>query len=176
MKISGVILCSAILLFSTVSLASGDRATDERRIAGVFEALTDAWRSRDGESWGKQFADDADFTVWFGLELKGKDDIASGHQFVFDKVYPHEVFELEVRQIRFLDPDSAVVHLRGFVTKRGEATAERPDAVPVAVVQRAEDQWKIVAFQNTPFVVPELQDSMPLGELRKILAEYSAER
>lgn len=80
---------------------------------------------------------------------------------------------MQIRQIRFLGSDAAIVHLRGFVTKKGEATADKPDAVPVAIVQRAEDRWKIVAFQSTPFIVPELQESMQLGELRKILADFS---
>lgn len=174
MKIASVTLFT-MLFSAAMAVADDDRPADKREITAVFERLTDAWRSKNGEGWGDQFVDDADFTVWFGLELKGKEDIGAGHQFVFDRVYPDTVFEMQVREIRFLNPDTAIVHLKGFVTKRGEATPDRPDAVPIAVVQRADNQWKIVAFQNTPFLVPELRESMPLGELRKILAERSGE-
>lgn len=176
MKSTPVILYGAILLFSAPSFAEDEKSTDRQQISAVFENLTAAWRSKNGQAWGEQFVDDADFTVWFGLELKGKEEIGSGHQYVFDQVYPDAVFELQVRQVRFLGPDTALVHLRGFVTRRGEATSERPDAVPLAIVRRAEDRWKIVAFQNTPFIVPEMRESMPLGELRQMVAEYFEER
>lgn len=119
----------------------------------------------------RQFTDDADFTVWFGLELKGREAIASGHQFVFDSVYPDTVFELDIRQLRFLGPDTAMVHLKGRLTKVGEPRSDAPDAVPMAVLKRVRDNWKVIAFHNTPFLVNELRGGLALGEMKRLLLE-----
>lgn len=175
MKTITLMLVIVCLLVSPSLDAKESDSVDRQAISAVFDALTSAWRAGDGEAWGDQFVDDADFTVWFGLELKGKNDIASGHQFVFDKVYPGTAFELEIRQLRFLGSDFAVAHLTGFVVTEGEAVPEGPDAVPIAIVQRVEEEWKIVAFHNTPFIVPELRQSMPLAKFKKLVAEQTKE-
>lgn len=143
----------------------------EGEVRRVFTGLTEAWRNADGEAWGAHFADDADFTVWFGLELKGRQAISSGHQYIFDGVYANTAFELEIRQLRELGSDVVVAHLNGFVVKAGEVRSEKPDAVPVAVLQRIHGEWKIVTFHNTANVVEEIGESIPLERLRQILID-----
>ncbi|MDZ7768083.1 MAG: hypothetical protein U5K38_02875 [Woeseiaceae bacterium] len=78
MKNASFLLFTTILAISTNLRADGEQSTEERQITAVFDTLTHAWRSKDGQQWGERFLDDADFTVWFGLELKGKEEIQSG--------------------------------------------------------------------------------------------------
>lgn len=46
--------------------------------------------------------------VWFGLRLKGREQIAWGHQMIFDTIYAGTVFELGIEQVRFVRPDTTV--------------------------------------------------------------------
>jgi hypothetical protein len=48
-----------------------DEAQDRAAIQAVVAGLA--------EAWGSYFAEDADFTAWFGLYLKGRDAIAASH-------------------------------------------------------------------------------------------------
>ena len=165
------------LLFVSISVAvaaqpSPERQDDETAIRSVVAGLTQAWTDGDGEAWGSAFADDADFTVWFGLPIAGRDEIARGHAFIFDSVYAGTTYHLNVRGIRFLGPDVAVVHLEGRVASEGAPLPENPDSVPLAVMAREADGWKIVAFQNTPHLIDELGGrSVPLSEIKAAVSE-----
>jgi uncharacterized protein (TIGR02246 family) len=61
---------------------------------------------------------------------------------------------LTVKQIRFLRPDVAVVHVSGH---RDAPEAERKlvmDAMMVMVMTKEGGQWKIASFQNTEVTGP----------------------
>lgn len=167
------------LLASMTTLASAqvapDRDGDEAAIRAVVAGLTEAWAAGDGEAWGAAFAEDADFTVWFGLSLAGREEIAQGHGYIFDSIYAGTTFHLDVRKIRFLGPDAAAVHLEGRVTGEGEAMPEEPDAVPLAVMARGERGWEIVAFQNTPYVVEQFRRDGNLRRFKETVAESGGE-
>lgn len=126
------------------------QSDDEKSIARVFDRLSEAWNSGDGGEWADEFVSDADFTVWFGFGMKGQDDIAQGHQFIFDRFYKKTQLVVGIRQIRIIDKDAAVVHLEMSVIKEGEEAPDVPDTVPLAILKRTDAVWKIVAFQNTP--------------------------
>lgn len=151
-------------------VTSADDPGREAEIRDVVKRLSEAWRAGDGSAWAAEFADDADFTVWFGLRLRGKKDIAFGHQMIFDSFYANTAFELEVQGIRFLGDDYAVVHLAGSVVRDGESIPEEPDAVPIAVLERQDNAWKIVAFQNTPFAVSQFRTNGDIKRLKQLAA------
>lgn len=164
------LLALALLVPPAVS-AQG--AEDEAAIRDLVTALSEAWTAGDAEAWAAPFADDADFTVWFGLTLSGREEIAQGHGFIFDGIYAETVFDLEVRKVRFLGPDIAIAHLEGRVAAAGEPLPEEPSAVPLAVLSRGERGWEIVAFQNTPFAVEQYGQS---GDIRRLKAGAAGEQ
>lgn len=161
------------LAFPVRSVADDLQTKAELQISGVFDQLTEAWRIGNGNAWADAFVDGADFTVWFGLAIKGKEQIAWGHQLIFDSFYADTVFEFDIRQIRFIKPDVAIVYLSGSVVRNGENPPSEPDAVPMAVLEQVGDDWKIVAFQNTPFVVNEFRANGDLKRFKKIAAEHA---
>ena len=118
-----------------------DEAQDRAAIQAVVAGLA--------EAWGSYFAEDADFTAWFGLYLKGRDAIAASHQQIFDTVYKNTKVRLEIRSLRFLRPDVAVVHLNGSVVGEGEELSDEPHVVPVAVLTKESGSWRLAVFQNT---------------------------
>ena len=171
-KLVILLLCQSAI-FSALANES-KRSDSENQILAVIGGLTEAWRAGSGEAWADAFAEDADFTVWFGLRLKGKKEIAWGHQLIFDSFYANTVFELEAKQFRFLGDDVAIVHLQGSVLKPGEEPPAEPDAVPIAILNRVDNVWKIVTFQNTPFVVNEFRMNGDLKQFKRLAAEQNA--
>lgn len=144
---------SLAILACFAPMLSANPGHAESQISELFSKMTEAWENRDGVAWGESFVPDADFTVWFGMELEGKEAIAAGHQFIFDRFYGGTSYKLAVKKIRFLTPEIAIVHLVGSVVEQGEPLPAEPDSVPMAVVQKTGSGWKVVAFHNTPFAV-----------------------
>jgi uncharacterized protein (TIGR02246 family) len=139
-----LIVCSLALSQHTVT-----RAADEAAIRTIIAGLADAWTRGDGEAFGKSFAADADFTVWHGLYVKGRDAIAHGHAQIFSTIYKGTKLQINVRSIRFLRDDIAIVHTEASVVKKEEAFPSTPVAVPVLVLSKEKGRWQIAVFQNT---------------------------
>ena len=134
-----------------------------KEIKKVFDGLSDAWEQADGNAWGNYFSENADFTVWFGLHLKGRKEISEGHQWVFKTVYPNTRYEFTITNINFLKPDIAIVHLNADVIKSGESLPEDPHTLPVAVLQKLDNNWKIVMFHNMNNRKKEIEEGRKKG-------------
>jgi uncharacterized protein (TIGR02246 family) len=145
---------TAVALFlalSSVVVAQNatNRTKDEAGIKALVANLANAWTKGDAKVWGEQFAEDADFTVWTGTYVKGRDAITRGHEELFKTIYPGTKQRLDVRSIRFLRNDVAVVHVEGYVVKKEEEFPSTPQVVPVLILTKEKGQWKIAVFQNT---------------------------
>ena len=132
-----------------VTQSTTKRASDEAAIRAIVANLSDAWTKADAKLWGDQFAEDADFTAWTGGYVKGREAITRGHEQVFHVFYPGTKQRLNVRSIRFLRDDVAVVHVEASVVKKEEEFPSTPQSVPVAVLTKEKGKWRIAVFQNT---------------------------
>lgn len=157
-----------ILLISSVALAQGlSNDSDKKTIESIVEGLVDSWKAGDGDKFASYFSADADFTVWFGLRMKGQKDIAFGHNMIFKNFYANTVWNLKVDNFRFLSEDIALVQASGSVLKEGDDAPAEPDAVPLLVFQRLDDNWKIIALQNTPYAVNEFGRAGDIRQMKK---------
>lgn len=152
------------ILINSYSLAQSPNGGEKESINLVFKGLSDAWEEANGEAWGSYFAKDADFTVWFGLRLKGRIEIAVGHQWVFDTVYPNTRYEFEITDLKYLTPDIAVAHLNASVLEPGAILPDEPHTLPVAVLQKLDGEWKIVTFHNLKNRINEIEEKREKGE------------
>lgn len=149
-KVLNAFICLLIWSGGTVLAGEGAaRAKDEAAIRAIVAGLAEAWTAGDAEGWAKPFAEDADFTVWTGAYVKGREGIARGHEQIFNTIYKGTKQRLAVRSIRFLGDDVAVVHVEGSVVRKEEDFPESPQVVPVFVLARDAGHWQIVAFHNT---------------------------
>jgi uncharacterized protein (TIGR02246 family) len=172
MNMSHAIVTLPLLLWPLAVSAQVQERPEEADIRAVFERLESAWSDADGQAWGAEFAEDADFTVWFGLRLRGRDEIAAGHDIILSSIYAGTTFEMEVEGIRFVGDDVALARLEGRVTEAGEPRPAEPDAVPLAVLRReGGGDWEIIAFQNTPQVVDEFRENGDLRRFKALVAE-----
>lgn len=127
--------------------AQNDRAADEAAIRDNVKQLETGWNTKNGATFAKPFAEDADYVVINGSYIKGRDVIATQHQRIFDTIFKDTKIALTVKQVRFLRPDVAVVHVSGH--RNGPTKELIQDAMLTCVMTKEGQGWTIVAFQNT---------------------------
>jgi uncharacterized protein (TIGR02246 family) len=128
-------------------LAQNDRAADEAAMRENVKQLESGWNTKSGALFAKPFAEDADYVVINGNHIKGRAEIEQGHQRIFDTIYKDTTLSLNVKQIRFLRSDVAVVHVSGH--REGPTKEVTGDAIMTMVMTKEARSWKIAAFQNT---------------------------
>jgi len=123
------------------------RAADEAAMRESVKQLETGWNTKSGALFAKPFAEDADYVVINGNYIKGRAAIESGHQRIFDTIYKDTKLTLKVKQIRFLRPDVAVVHVEGHRTSTVNELVQ--DAMMTLMMTKEKQGWVITAFQNT---------------------------
>ena len=129
--------------------ASETRAEDEAAIRENVRQMEAGWNTKSGALFAKPFADDADYVVINGMYLKGRAAIEKAHQQIFNTVFKNTTVSLSVKQIRFLRPDVAVVHVTGHKDAPENERELVSDAIVTLVMTKDKQGWKIAAFQNT---------------------------
>ncbi len=160
------------LIGMNLSAQEHDEIEERNQIENVIKTLVDAWTKGDAEMFASPFSSDADFTVWFGLKLNGQKEIAFGHNIIFNDFYANTVWDLKIEKIRFLGQDVALVHCSGAILKEGNVSPTEPDAVPLLVFNKINNEWEIIALQNTPFAVNEFRANGDLKRMKRIMREY----
>jgi uncharacterized protein (TIGR02246 family) len=127
-----------------------ERAADERAIRALQRRMLEAWGACDGEAFAAPFSDDALFIGFDGSVMRGRVQIAATHQDVFDRWMKGTRLVEDRTDVRFVDPDVAIVHTLGGTVPRGksEPTPER-DSIQTLVAVRDARGWSFVSFQNT---------------------------
>ena len=123
------------------------RSPDEVAIQEIVKQMETGWNTKSGASFAKPFAADADYVIINGMHIRGYDAIAKGHQEIFDTIYKDTTLTLIVKQIRFLRPDVALVHVSGH--RNSPQPHLRAEATLVMVMTKNDGSWKIASFQNT---------------------------
>lgn len=132
------------------SIVPATNAADEAAIRENVRQMEAGWNTKSGALFAKPFAPDADYVVVNGMHMRGREAIEQSHQRIFDTFFKNSTLSLSVKQLRFLRPDVAVVHVLGHNrTRQGEETREI-DAIITLVLTKEKGDWKIAAFQNTP--------------------------
>ena len=138
-----------LMLFTLVypAVAQNDRTADEGAIRENVKQMESGWNTKSAALFAKPFADDADYVVINGSQIKGRVQIEQAHQQIFDTIFKDTTVALAVKQVRFLRPDVAVVHVGGH--RQGPTKELTQDAVITMVMTKEKQGWRIAAFQNT---------------------------
>ncbi len=149
-----LIIVAAILVISNAVIAqeSADHTKDEKSIREIVQNIQDAWTAGDSVKFADQFTDDVDYTVWNGIQIRGREENIAGHKQIFETIYKGTQLKADVRKIRFLTDNVAAVHLEGNLYKDGKLFAGQPTVVPVMIFMKEDAKWKVVVFQNTPII------------------------
>jgi uncharacterized protein (TIGR02246 family) len=131
--------------------AAANDSADEAAVRALYQQLMDGWNQGSGDAFAAVFTEDGDLVGFDGTHLKGRQEIAPFHQQLFDKWLKGSRLVGQVKDVRLLHPDVALVHAVGGTVMRGksEPSPER-DSIQTLVATRQEgDQWHLAAFQNT---------------------------
>ena len=150
--------------------AAANDSADEAAVRALYQQLMDGWNQGSGDAFAAVFTEDGDLIGFDGTHFKGRQEIAPFHQQLFDKWLKGSRLVGQVKDVRLLHPDIALMHAVGGTVMRGksEPVPER-DSIQTLVATRQEgDQWRLAAFQNTrlhpmdssagPFLVWTLSD------------------
>jgi uncharacterized protein (TIGR02246 family) len=149
--------------------AAANDSADEPAVRALYQQLMDGWNQGSGDAFAAVFTEDGDLIGFDGTHFKGRQEIAPFHQRLFDKWLKGSRLVGEVKDVRFLSPDVALMHAVGGTVLRGksEPVPER-DSIQTLVATRQDGEWRLAAFQNTrlhpmdssagPFLVWTLSD------------------
>ena len=136
-----------LLMLGFSGQAVDTQSADEAAMRESVKQMETGWNTKSGAVFAKPFAEDADYVVINGMYIKGRAAIETGHQRIFDTIYKDTTLSLTVKQIRFLRPDVAVVHVSG--QRVGPDKDLNQEAMITIVMTKQKDGWLIAAFQNT---------------------------
>jgi len=111
--------------------------------------LEEAWNAADSGAFAAFFAEDADFIHILGGYYAGRDAIEAGNRMILGTIYKGSTVRLSVEKIRFLRPDAALVFLRQHLQFFDNGQPRELDARPMIIAENVEDNWRIIAMQNT---------------------------
>ena len=154
---------SLISVFSQGNTNQNDpKAADESAVRALVQKCIEGWNKGSGEAFAAQFAEDSDFVVGNGMHIKGRQQNASSHQRIFDTFFKGTRLWLQVKSVRFLKPDVALMHTASKVLKPGESDASpEPEFIQTWTVSKHGNEWLIDAFHNTPIQRQSGQASKP---------------
>lgn len=131
------------------STPARDRAADEAMLKSFPLAMIAAWNRGDAAAFAAPFAADATLIAFEGTQLDGRDAIAEFHQALFAKQRKGTRLDCDVKFVRFLDPETAVMHARCGVILAGR---ERPmasrESMQLFVCTRRSGEWRISALMS----------------------------
>lgn len=125
-------------------------SADEAAVRDLYRRLLDGWNMGSGAAFADVFTEDGDLVAFDGTRFKGRGEIETSHQELFDRWMKGTHLVGEVRDVRFPSPDVAVMHAVGSTVMRGksEPSPER-DSIQTLVATRESGGWRLAAFQNT---------------------------
>lgn len=123
---------------------------DEAAVRALYEELMGGWNEGSGARFAAAFADDGDLIAFDGTYLHGRELIERFHQELFDKWVKGTRLTGAVNDVRFVGPDTAVMHaIGGTIKRRKTKPARARDSIQTLVAVRTGENWRLAAFQNT---------------------------
>ncbi|MFE6888119.1 SgcJ/EcaC family oxidoreductase [Streptomyces sp. NPDC057694] len=123
------------------------RGNDIAEIRALLQRSAAAWNRGDGTAYGEQFTADATDVTYVGTVYRGGPEIGRAHQALFDSFLKDVKLTVEIIDLRFHGPDTAVVVARGEVHKRRPRRLGK--LATYTVVREADGHWRIAAVQKT---------------------------
>jgi uncharacterized protein (TIGR02246 family) len=131
--------------------AAANHSAKEAAVRALYQQLMDGWNQGSGDAFAAVFTEDGDLVAFDGTHFKGRQQIAPFHQQLFDKWLKGSRLVGQVKDVRFLSPDIALMHAVGGTVMRGksEPSPERDSIQTLVAIRKEGDQWRLAAFQNT---------------------------
>jgi uncharacterized protein (TIGR02246 family) len=123
---------------------------DEAAVRDLYQDLMDGWNRGSGDAFASAFTDDGDLVAFDGTHFEGREEIAPFHQELFERWMKGTRLVGEVKDVRFLSDEVALMHAVGSTVMRDKSEpAPERDSIQTLVAVRQDDKWRLAAFQNT---------------------------
>ena len=145
---------------------------DEAAIRALYQQKIDGWNSGNGNAFAAPYTDVSDYIGFDGTYLKGREEIASLHQMLFDKFVKGSRLVGKIRSIRFLTRDIAIVVAVGGTVMAGQSDIDpERNSIHMLVAIKQNDKWHFTAFQNSraQFIGRPEEAQALTDELRQLL-------
>jgi uncharacterized protein (TIGR02246 family) len=110
---------------SQTSQLSTSRSDDEAAIRELYQQMVDGWNRGSGEVFAVPYAEDGVHVGFDGTYLKGRREIASFHQQIFDRFVKGSRFVWKIRSVRFLTADVALIHAVSGTVMAGQLNIDQ---------------------------------------------------
>jgi uncharacterized protein (TIGR02246 family) len=125
-------------------------SADEAAVRDLYQQLMDGWNQGSGAAFASVFMENGDLIGFDGTHLKGREEISSLHQELFDKWLEGTQLVGQIENMAFPAPDVAVVHAVGGTIPSGKSTpVPERDSIQTLVATKRDGKWHFMAFQNT---------------------------
>lgn len=157
MKIMKHSFFTCTLILFTITLFAQNNATDEASIKAVKKQQEAAWNKHDWNTFSSYFTDDGTLINFVGQFWKGRNDILTHFKQLGDCCLSPTSLKFEVKNIRFLTPEIAVVYTEEtlFADKdydvpfRKYKKGDTDYKVLTDVFVKTNNEWKITSAQLT---------------------------
>jgi uncharacterized protein (TIGR02246 family) len=170
-------------LLSLSSAAAGQAPSREAQIRALVEAQAAAWNAGDVDAYTKDVAPEVSFTNLFGMVMYGAPAFTERHRQILTTFYKGTTKQHQIRRIRFVTPDVAIVDIDNEV--RGVKAMPAGIAVPpdgvvktqlMEVFVHRDGKWWLEAFHNVdlkpaPAPAPQAQSPGPKFDALVTLTE-----
>ena len=132
------------------SSSSSSAAADEAAIRALYQQFMDGWNAANGDAFAAPFEEYGDLVGFDGTHIKGRQEIASFHQHLFDMFLKGSRIVGKVRSVRLLTSNVAVMHAVGGTVMAGQTDLDlERNSVQTLVAVKRNGKWSLAAFQNT---------------------------
>jgi uncharacterized protein (TIGR02246 family) len=145
---------------------------DEATIRALYQQKMDGWNAGNGKAFAEPYTEDSDYIGFDGTYLKGRQEISSFHQMLFNKFLKGSRLVGKIRSIRFLTPDIAIVVAVSGTVMAGQSDIDPGrNSVHMLVAIKQNTNWHFAAFQNSraQFIGRPEQAQALTNELRQLL-------
>jgi uncharacterized protein (TIGR02246 family) len=145
-----LLVLGCAVLSARITFAAS-QAEEEAAIRSLEMEQQEAWNRHEAKAYAGLFTEDGDCVNVVGWWWKGRAEIEKKLTDAYVYVFRESVLTLGEVTVRFLEPGSAVVHVRwtmtGARTPQGLPTPQQ--GIQTQLVQKQAGKWLIAAFQNT---------------------------
>jgi uncharacterized protein (TIGR02246 family) len=136
-----------------VTVEAYTQSEDERKIRKVFEELSGAWNIGDAKQFASLFTEDCDYVTFRGDHISGRKNNEETHAQLFKTFLKNTTLVSEVKKIKFISKNVAVVHCLGLVKSQWDSSSAK-NKFSTNVIVKTNGEWKIAAFHNCKIKKP----------------------
>jgi uncharacterized protein (TIGR02246 family) len=133
---------------AVMSNSSAVKAGIRNAIDGVFAKIRAAWADGNAAQFAEVFSEDAIFVPFNGARLVGREAIKQFHERPFATELRGSTLDVNLVDVRAVTEGIYLISTRGGPTRPGQESGAQ--GTQSHIIQRLEDRWAVVFFQNTP--------------------------